>query len=58
MRYSEKSNHAQRGSNQMFGVDFHDFIEREQNSTYVELASEFGISVKEVRQMKKKLERS
>ena len=32
------------GANQLFNVNFHDFISKEQNNTSMELASEFGIS--------------
>jgi hypothetical protein len=57
MRNSEKGelSHSRRD---VFGVDFHDFIKNEQNDTSVELASEFGISLQEVRNFKKHLNRS
>jgi hypothetical protein len=42
----------------VFGVDFHDFMVKEQNDTSVELASEFGISLREVKSLKKHLNRS
>lgn len=58
MRASEKGMSIQGGDNQIFGVDFHDFIQKEQNSNMYELASEFGLSLREVKQLKKKLERS
>lgn len=58
MRFGEKGMSAQLGENQLFGVDFHDFIQKEQSSNMVELASEFGLSVKDVRKLKKHLERS
>ncbi|MEK5441704.1 MULTISPECIES: hypothetical protein [Bacillaceae] len=58
MRFSEKSNNVQNTGGNLFGVDFHDFIQKEQSSTYVELASEFGVSVKDVRNLKKQLHRS
>ncbi|WP_453994747.1 hypothetical protein [Bacillus nitroreducens] len=58
MRFSEKSNNVQNTGGSVFGVDFHDFIQKEQSSTYVELASEFGVSVKDVRNLKKQLHRS
>ncbi|UQX56874.1 hypothetical protein M5V91_27880 [Cytobacillus pseudoceanisediminis] len=53
MRFGEKGMSAQSGENQLFGVDFHDFIQREQNSNMIELASEFGLSLKDVRKLKK-----
>ncbi|GAA2716104.1 hypothetical protein GCM10009865_48000 [Aeromicrobium ponti] len=49
---------AQSGENQLFGLDFHDFIQKEQSSNMIELASEFGLTLKDVRKLKKKLERS
>ncbi|MEH7343610.1 hypothetical protein V7122_07015 [Bacillus sp. JJ1532] len=58
MRFGEKGTSAHLGENQIFGVDFHDFIQKEQGSNMVELASEFGLSVRDVRKLKKHLERS
>ncbi|WP_180954905.1 hypothetical protein [Bacillus sp. V3-13] len=58
MRFSEKGLAAHSGENQLFGVDFHDFIEKEQNASTFELASEFGLTVRDVRKLKKQLERS
>lgn len=46
------------GDNQLFGVDFHDFIQREQQASMFELASEFGLSLGDVKKLKKHLERS
>lgn len=46
---------TQSGENQILGVDFHDFIQKEQSSNMVELASEFGLSVRDVRKLKKHL---
>jgi hypothetical protein len=42
----------------LFGVDFHDFIQKEHNNTTFELASEFGLTIGDVRKLKKHLERS
>ncbi|MFT4412758.1 hypothetical protein ACLM5H_02755 [Fredinandcohnia humi] len=58
MRFSDKSNNVHSRAGEVFGVDFHDFIQKEQGSTYVELASEFGLSVRDVRNLKKQLHRS
>ncbi|WP_176167391.1 hypothetical protein [Mesobacillus jeotgali] len=58
MRFSDKGMSASSADNQLFGVDFHDFIQKEQNSQVVELASEFGLSLRDVRKLKKQLERS
>lgn len=58
MRFSDKGMSIQQGENQLFGVDFHDFLQKEQSSNMIELASEFGISMRDVRKLKKHLERS
>lgn len=49
---------SQQGTNEVFGVDFHDFIQKENNSTSVELATEFGLTLGDVRKLKKQLHRS
>jgi hypothetical protein len=58
MRHSEKGRSAYLGENQIFSVDFHDFIQKEQSSNMIELASEFGLSLGDVKKLKKHLERS
>ncbi|WP_456278162.1 hypothetical protein [Bacillus sp. AK128] len=58
MRFSEKGEHVANGSQHLFGVNFHDFIEKQNNSASMELASEFGLSLREVKQLKKQLGRS
>ncbi|WP_185806922.1 hypothetical protein [Bacillus sp. HMF5848] len=58
MRFNEKQQLSQRGENQLFGVDFHDFVQQESNATSMELASEFGLSLGEIRQLKRKIGRS
>lgn len=58
MRHSEKGNTAYLGENQLFGVDFRDFIQKEQGSMGVELASEFGLTAAEAKKRKKQIERS
>jgi hypothetical protein len=58
MRFSEKGEQVARGNQQVFGVNFHDFIEKENATTSMELASEFGLSLREVKQLKKRLGRS
>ncbi|ESU30720.1 MULTISPECIES: hypothetical protein [Bacillaceae] len=58
MRFSDKGRSASFGENQLFGVDFHDFIQKEQSTNTVELASEFGLSLRDVRKLKKQIERS
>lgn len=58
MRSSEKGMNIQSMDGRIFGVDFHDFIQKEQNSNTFELASEFGLTINDVRKLKKHLERS
>lgn len=58
MKFNEKNSMTYRGENQLYGVDFHDFIQKHQNYTMVELASEFGLHVRDVKQLKKQLGRS
>lgn len=58
MRASEKGLTSQSTENRLFGVDFHDFIQKEQNAGMFELASEFGLTIRDVRKLKKHLERS
>jgi hypothetical protein len=58
MRFGDKGLDIQKGENKLFGVDFHDFLQKEQSSNMVELASEFGLSVRDIRKLKKHLERS
>ncbi|GIN60333.1 hypothetical protein J27TS8_03260 [Robertmurraya siralis] len=58
MRFSDKGTTIQQGENQLFGIDLHDFLQKEQNSSMIELASEFGLTMNDVRKLKKQLERS
>jgi hypothetical protein len=55
---SNKGQSAAEGENQLFGVDFHDFIQKQQQTTTFELACEFGLSLGDVQKLKKQLERS
>ncbi len=57
MRSSEKKEQAHR-SGQLLGLDFHDFIEKERHASNFELAAEFGLSLKEVRILKKRIQRN
>ena len=58
MRSSEKGMNVQSMDGRLFGVDFHDFIQKEQHTNSFELASEFGLTIGDVRKLKKHLERS
>lgn len=57
LNYSEKNKHVQRTNNLLFGVDFHDFIQKEQQSTVYELATEFGLTYKDVRELRRQLKK-
>ncbi|WAA11556.1 hypothetical protein [Fervidibacillus halotolerans] len=56
MHSSEKNGMTTR-KNDIFGVDFHDFIEKQDDANMLELACEFGLSIGEVRNLKKKYRR-
>jgi len=58
MKFSSKGEQSFTHRNQLFGVNFHDFIQREASTTSVELASEFGLDLREVKALKKNLSRS
>jgi hypothetical protein len=55
MHQSRKGQWAQQSSQGMFGIDFHHFIEKEVHSSNLELSQEFGISLGEVRNIRKQL---
>ncbi|WP_168714486.1 hypothetical protein [Metabacillus litoralis] len=57
MRNSEKGD-ISHSTRDVFGVNLHDFMMKEQNDTSYELASEFGISLGDVKKLKKHLNRS
>jgi hypothetical protein len=58
LRASDKGNSIQSMDSRIFGVDFHDFIQKEQHNNTFELASEFGLTIADVRKLKKHLERN
>jgi hypothetical protein len=58
MRYGDKGMSALSGENQLFGIDFHDNIQKEQNASMVELAREFGLTTQDAKKLKKQLERN
>lgn len=49
---------TQQADNQLFGIDFHDFIQKEQQANMYELATEFGLSYREVNKFKKQMRRN
>ncbi len=42
----------------LFNMDYHNFVERESQNTNMELASEFGLSLRDVKLLKNKLNRN
>jgi hypothetical protein len=58
MRLSDKGMNVHSSESRLFGVDFHDIIQKEQQFSAYELASEFGLTLGEVKKLKKYLERS
>ncbi|MDV2685925.1 hypothetical protein RYX56_16275 [Alkalihalophilus lindianensis] len=58
MRSSMRQLSLHQQSDQMFHVDFHNFVEKEQANSNLELASEFGLSLRDVRTLKQKLGRN
>lgn len=58
MRVNDKAFDKSSGSNQLFGVDLHDFTQKESSNSFVELATEFGVSVGDVMKLKKQMERN
>lgn len=58
VRYSNKVAKTQQAENQLFGIDFHDFIQKEQQANVYELATEFGLSYRDVSKLKKRMMRN
>jgi len=58
MRASDKGMMAQTAGSRFFGADFRDMIEKESESNGMELGVEFGLTPREARNLKKRLERS
>jgi len=57
LRIQEKHWTANR-SKDVFGVDFHQFLELEGTANHMEIAEELGISIGEVNTLKKKVIRT
>lgn len=58
MRHSAKGEFAQRKVNELFSIDFHEFMQKEAEHTAFELASEFGLTLRDVQKLKKQISRS
>lgn len=57
VRQSNNETFAQQSNRRLFSVDFHDFLEKESILNDVEMSQEFNISIREVQQMRRKLNR-
>lgn len=57
MRYGEKHWKTNQ-TKDIFGADFHRFMELEEGSNHMEIAQELGISLGEVKMLKKKIVRT
>lgn len=57
MRANDKQTMVSSENKPLFGIHFHDRIDREEVNLW-ELASEFGVSLNEIKRIKKRLERS
>ncbi|SET77786.1 hypothetical protein SAMN05216389_12711 [Oceanobacillus limi] len=57
MRVNEKQ-WSSSNNKDVFGVNFHRFIELEESSNHMEIAQELGISLGEVKSLKKKINRT
>lgn len=57
MRQSINETFANEVNKRLFSVDFHDFMAKESILNDVELSTEFDISVREVRELKRKMKR-
>jgi hypothetical protein len=57
MRTYEKQWNAMQNKD-IYGVDLHRFMELEDNANHMEIAQEFGISLGEVKMLKKKIIRT
>ena len=58
MRAGRNQTTTSDGHHQLIGVDFHDFMQKEQALTNYELAEEYGISLRNVKDLKKKMSRN
>ncbi|WP_176447487.1 hypothetical protein [Lentibacillus sp. CBA3610] len=57
MRIHEKQWHSSTDK-EIFGVDFHRFTEMEDRFNHMEIAEELGVSLGEVKRLKKKITRT
>ncbi|GAA0432378.1 MAG: hypothetical protein ACQEWU_08650 [Bacillota bacterium] len=57
MRSADKQWHSHH-QNEVFGVNLHKFMEMEGHANHMEIAQELGISLGEVKMLKKKITRA
>ncbi|WP_165769126.1 hypothetical protein [Virgibacillus profundi] len=57
MRFNEKQWNSANNKD-ILGVNIHHFMEMEGHSNHMEIAQEFGISIGEVKMLKKKINRA
>ncbi|WP_236560957.1 RNA polymerase subunit sigma-70 [Pontibacillus sp. HMF3514] len=58
MREGHKQQSSNQTSKDIFGVNFHDFIEKDQHLSRMEMAQEFGVSLKDIKKIKESLNRA
>ncbi|GAE35084.1 hypothetical protein [Halalkalibacter akibai] len=58
MRSSSRQQMHHNSLNPLFNMDYHNFVEKESQNTNLELASEFGISLRDVKLLKDKMNRN
>ncbi|MBU9712519.1 hypothetical protein [Evansella tamaricis] len=57
MRSGHQQERFTNPNSKLLGVNLHRFTELEQNADNYEIATEFGLSLKEVKSLKKRIER-
>ncbi|MCF6138057.1 RNA polymerase subunit sigma-70 [Pseudalkalibacillus berkeleyi] len=57
MRKSTKQDTMNQRESALFGMDFHQFIEKEPSMTNYELAEEFGVNLEAVKKLKRQINR-
>ncbi|KGX84700.1 hypothetical protein [Pontibacillus marinus] len=58
MREGHKQQSFNRTNKDIFGVNFHDFIEKDPHLSRMEMAQEFGVSLNDVKKLKESLNRA
>lgn len=58
MRSSQRQQMQYNSLQPLFNMDYHNFVEKENVNPNMELASEFGLSLREIKLLKNKLNRN